>query len=97
MATLEERIYDADQAQLVLDNPAFARALADIKTEITEQWTNSPARDQDGRERLWNLLKLADKLEANLTARLETGKLAKLELKHQQTLAERARTWIGST
>ena len=97
MATLEQRIYDGDQARQVLDNEAFAAAFADIKQELTDQWQSSPARDHEGREKLYQLLKLTDKLEATLRSSLETGKLAKLELKHQQTLADRAKSWIGLT
>lgn len=94
--TVEQRIYDGDQARAVLENEAFAQAFTDLKTEITDQWQNSPARDQSGREALWNLLKLADKLESTLRTSLETGHLAKLELQHQRTQAERSREWTGS-
>lgn len=95
MATLEQRIYDGDRAREVLDNEAFTAAFADIKQELTDQWMKSPVRDQEGREKLYQLLKLADKLESTLKTRLETGKLAKLELKHHQTLAERAKSALG--
>lgn len=95
MATLDERVYEGDQAYLVLENPVFQQALDDIKTELIESWKTAPARDQEGREKLWQLLKLAEKLEANLKTRLETGKLAKREIAHNQTLAERAKALIG--
>lgn len=95
MATLEKRIYDADQARMVLENPAFARAMADIKQELTEQWMQSPARDEGGREKLWLMVKMADKLELALRASLESGQLAKLEMQHQQTLMQRARSVVG--
>lgn len=97
MATLEQRIYDGDQARQVLDNEAFAAAFADIKQELIDQWASSPARDQEGREKLYQLLKLADKLEATLRSSLETGALAKLELQHQQSLLGRAKSAIGLT
>lgn len=92
---IEQRIYNGDRAREVLENEAFAAAFVDIKTEITEQWKQSPARDNEGREKLWQLLKLADKLESTLRSSLETGTLAKLELQHKRTLAERARSAIG--
>jgi preprotein translocase subunit SecA len=91
MAELEKRIYDGDQARLVLENEAFQQALDDTRKEIIDQWQKAPARDVEGREKLWQLLKLTDKLEAHLRSSLETGKLAKLELKHQETLAQRAK------
>lgn len=91
MAMLEQRIYDGDQARLVLENEAFAAAFADLKQEITEQWQQSPARDKEGREALWNLLKLAGKLESHLRLSLEDGKMAKLDLQHQISLTEKAK------
>lgn len=97
MATLDERIYAADQAYQVLENSAFQSAMSDIKTEIMEQWKLSPARDPEGREKLWQLLKLSEKLETNLRTRLETGKLARLELDHQQSLAQKAKALVGLT
>lgn len=97
MATLEERIYNADRAREVLENEAFTAAFADIKQEINDQWAQSPARDHEGREKLYSLLKLTDKLEATLRSALDTGKLAKLELKHQNTLLERAKSAVGLT
>lgn len=95
--SLEQRIYDGDQARLVLENPAFAAAFADIKQELTEQWQKSPARDSEGREKLYQLLRLADKLEMTLTSSLNDGKLAKHQLKEKQTLAQRAKDVIGLT
>lgn len=96
MATADQRVYDGDQAKLVLENEAFQQALGDIETEITEQWKQSPARDPEGREKLWQLLKLAGKLRSNLQTRLETGQLARLELDHEQkTLKQRAKELVG--
>lgn len=96
MTTADQRVYDGDQARLVLDNEAFQQALDDIETEITEQWKQSPARDPEGREKLWQLLKLAGKLRSNLQTRLESGKLARIELDHQQnTLLQKAKEFAG--
>jgi len=95
MATIEQRIYNGDRAREVLENEAFQQAFEDIKTEIIDQWTQSPARDPIGREQLWQLLKLADKLKANLQTSLETGTMAKLDLEHQETLAQKAKRAIG--
>lgn len=95
MSDLDKRIYDADQARLVLENPAFAQAFDDIKTELIQSWQESPARDQAGREHLYQLLRLANKLEATLRSSLESGQLAKAQLQHQQTLMERAKQIVG--
>lgn len=86
---LEQRIYDGDQARLVLENEAFTQAFADIRQEYTTAWMDSPARDVDGREKLYLMLKLTDKLQATLEAAMTDGKLARIELEHQErVLAE---------
>jgi len=95
MATPEQRIYAADRAQEVLGNEAFQQVFADVKQEITDQWTKSPARDQEGREKLWLMLSLLNKLEVTLQATLDSGKLAKLDLEHEKTLMERAKGLVG--
>ena len=92
---ISERIYNADQAKLVLDNEAFKQAFEDIKQELTEQWKTSPARDQAGREKLWLMLKLLEKVEICLKSSLDSGKLAVKELEYQKSIAERAKDWIG--
>ena len=86
---IEQRIYQADRARDVLENEAFIGAMADIKSEITEQWMKSPARDQEGREKLWLMLSLMSKLEATLKTTFDSGKLAKLDLEHKRTMQER--------
>lgn len=89
--TLEQRLYNGDRAREVLENEAFVQALADIEAEIIDQWKQAPARDAEGRERLWTYLMLLQKVKTQLTQTLETGKLARLELEHQRTLKGRVR------
>lgn len=89
MTTIEQRIYNGDRANEVLENEAFQQAFDDIENEVIEQWKNSPARDEAGREKLWTYLMLLKKLKAQITTTLETGKLAKLDLEHKKSLKER--------
>lgn len=91
MAALEQRVYDGDQARLVLENPAFVKAFADIEQEHIEAWRNSPARDPAGRETLWMTVKLLHKLRSTLEAAMTDGKLANIELTHQQDLLTKDR------
>lgn len=86
---LSERLYNGDRAREVLENESYIAAFEAIETEILTQWKQSPARDLEGREKLWQLLSLLQKLQATLQSTLETGKLAKLELEHKRSLAER--------
>jgi hypothetical protein len=83
METLDQRITQGDQARQVLDNPAFAKAFADIEQEHVEAWKNSPARDPDGRETLWMTVKLLHKLRSTLEASMLDGRMANIEREHQ--------------
>lgn len=93
--TIEHRLYMGDRAKEVLENEAFVEAFEAIEKEVIEQWTNSPARDAEGREKLWSYLHLLRKVKAHLTSTLETGKLAKVELQHRQTMLDRVRSGMG--
>lgn len=89
MKTIEQRIYDGNRAKEVLENPAFIAAFDDIEKEVIDQWTTSPARDAEGREKLYAYLHLLRKVKAHLTSSLDTGKMAVLDLEHKKSLAER--------
>lgn len=91
MATLEKRIYDADRAREVLENEAFVQAFADIQQEITDQWKNSPVRDEEGRRELYQLLRMSDKLKITLEGMLTDGKMAKSEREYQERLLAQQR------
>lgn len=91
----EERINQGHKAQEILDNEVFQAAFDGIEREVIEQWTNSPARDVEGREKCWQYLMLLRKVRTHLVTTLETGKLANLELRHKQTLLQQVRTGIG--
>jgi hypothetical protein len=93
--TPEQRVYDGDRAREVLDNEVFQQVFADLATEITEQWKKSPARDEAGRHELWLMQSLLSKLQTMLQTTLDTGKLARLDLEHKRTLAQKARNWAG--
>lgn len=90
---LEQRIYDGDQARLVLENEAFAAAFNDIRQEYTQAWMNSQARDAEGREKLYLMVKLTDKLQLTLESAMTDGKLAKVQMQHEQELLARDRAY----
>ena len=89
MKSLEERLHDGSRAREILENEQFNASFEAIETEILESWKNSPARDEVGRESLYNYLKLAQKFKAQLVSTMETGRLAELELNHKKSLKER--------
>jgi hypothetical protein len=91
--TLEERLYNGDRAREVLENEQFILAFDLIEKDLIESWRNIPASKEhlEKRERLHLSLTLLGKVKATIQSTLETGKLAKLELEHKRSLAERAR------
>lgn len=95
MSSLDQRLFEGDRAREVLENEAFAAAFDATEQEVIEQWTNSPARDAAGRESLWQYLMILRKVKANLTTTMETGKLARIELQHKQSMADKARGWLS--
>jgi hypothetical protein len=97
MSTLEQRLYDGDRAREVLENEVFQAVWADIEKDLIESWRNIPSSDgprnshRDAREKLHLSLTLLGKVKACVQQTMETGKLAKLELEHKRSIAQRAR------
>ncbi|MEY4429233.1 MAG: hypothetical protein RLZZ182_1922 [Pseudomonadota bacterium] len=94
--TLEEQLHAGSRAREVLENEAFIAAFETIEKDVLEQWTNSPARDAEGREKCWTYLMLLRKVKAQLQSTMEGGKLAQVELTHKQSIRERLQArWNG--
>lgn len=91
--TETERIYNGNRAKEVLENEAFIQAFTDIEKELQQRWLDLPSTDETAkaRDRLHLSITLLHKVRAALQTTLETGKLARLDLEHKKTLAERAR------
>jgi methanogenic corrinoid protein MtbC1 len=94
MASIEKRIYDGNRAKEVLDNEVFQQVFADIEQELFQAWTESPARDQEGREKIHQYQQMLKKVKAHLTSTFETGKLAHLDLEHQKTMLQHAKAFL---
>ena len=76
-----DEIERARLAQEVINNQALSAALDAIEAEVIEQWEKCPARDQEGKEALWQLFKTSKKFRSILTGYINTGKLAAENLK----------------
>jgi len=93
--TLEQRLYLASRAKEVTENEAYTDAFESIKTEIQTQWETSPARDTDGRERLWLMQSLLLKLQATLQSTMDSGKLAQVEIDfREKTRLQKLNVWL---
>lgn len=94
--TIEQNMLRGNRAKEVLENEVFQESFAQIEQEIFEKWKTSPARDEEGRQKLWLFQQMLNRVREVLTTTMESGKLASLELEHKRTLAERARDiWQG--
>ena len=86
----------ARQAQELAEHPLFKEALATYRERLMKEWSDSPARDTEGREKLWLMQKTVAVVESHLKQLMETGKLASLQLEQRRSLAQRAKeTLLG--
>ncbi len=86
----EYEIARGERAQQLLNDPLLVEAFETIEKELHDQWQNSPARDAEGREKLFLTLKCLHKMHGHLVNVLESGKMAKA------TLAQRAGQTLSS-
>jgi hypothetical protein len=94
--TPEETIHRGTRAKETLENEEFQRAFDTIEEELTEAWKLSPQRDADGREKLFLALTMLRKVKQALEATMDSGKLALMELRHQNpTMREQSREFLG--
>lgn len=80
-AELLEQQTRGQYAMSLLENELLQEALDAIDREVMEQWIACPARDKEGKEALWQLIKTSRKFRDILTGYIETGKLATAQLK----------------
>ena len=84
---LNQRVYDADLARQILENPVFIAAWNDLENEVIEQWKSS--NSADARESKHRQLMTLQAVKRQVTQTLETGKLARAEIEHKRSLRER--------
>lgn len=84
------------RASELLENPLLLEAIQQMRQEFQAAWINSPARDSEGREKLWHLVKLVDKLESYLRETVTTGRMASVQIEERRTLLQRMKDGINS-
>lgn len=77
--TPEQEKQRSELAKNILENPVFQDAIKQIKQELYGEFLNSPARDSEGREKIYLMGKMFDLLLVHLRSVMETGKLNKLK------------------
>jgi len=68
----------------LMENELLREALDAIDAEVMEQWIDCPARDKEGKEALWQLIKTSRKFRSILTGYIESGKLATEQIKRYE-------------
>ena len=87
--TPEQEQQRGRDAQRLLEDPLLIEAFDTLEQEIMRSWKTAPARDVEGREKLWMMLHLLQKARNHLESVMQSGKLA------EATLAQRARRALG--
>lgn len=80
----------ATQAQDLMDHPLLKEAFETMRTRYLTEWESSPARDSEGREKIWTYLKQLETVKSHLLEVIQTGKMAQVEL-GQRSLLQKAR------
>jgi hypothetical protein len=88
---LEQEISLGIRAAEVLQNETYIQAYESIKQEIMTKWQQSPARDTEGRETLYLMLGLLEKVQATMQATMENGKVASQKLEYKKSLVQRGK------
>ena len=83
--TLPQEDARGAKAREILEEPLVAEAFSKIEAEILSAWEDSPARDIEGREKLYQMLMLTRKVKRHFESVVLTGEMAR------RTLAEYAR------
>ncbi len=60
----------------LLENELLVEAFETARAEYLKAWESTPARDVEGRERLWIMVKLIDRVRGHLRQVLDAGKIA---------------------
>jgi hypothetical protein len=84
MDKVEQIILRGERARQLLEEPLLLEAFDLIEKEYVQQWQTSPARDAEGRESLYLMLKLLQRVRGHLQSTMESGVIEKA------TLAQRA-------
>lgn len=73
---LEDEVRAGQDATYLIEHPIYTGTINKLRSDIEREWRHSPARDADGRERLWVMLKLLERVDQHIKSIAQTGKLA---------------------
>ena len=82
----QDKIRRAARAKAILEDPLVIEALAQLESECLARWRHSPEEDRDGRERLYQSLRLIDKLRQDFTSLVLSGRMSEAQISRQNPL-----------
>jgi len=85
---LHESISRGARAEALLQNDLLQEAFVRLEQDYVEAWRVSPARDTDGRERLWQAVNVVAKVRDHIVKVVNDGKLSQ---RHLDELTRRTR------
>jgi hypothetical protein len=85
---LHESISRGARAEALLQNDLLQEAFVRLEHDYIDAWKISPARDTDGRERLWQAVNIVGKVRDHIVKVVNDGKLSQ---RHLNELAHGAR------
>lgn len=81
---IDRAIRRGQRAKIILDDELVREARAEVRAEITKAWAESPVRDAEGRENLYLMLRMHDRVWQRLESVLDGGKFADAALPPDQ-------------
>jgi hypothetical protein len=70
----------AAQVQALLENEHVEDAFAELEASYIAAWKVTPARDAEGREKLWQAVQIVGKVKSHLQAIAANGRLAERQI-----------------
>lgn len=80
MAEPDAQIRDADEAARLLAHPLLARAFAALERDYLDALLRCPEKDDIGRFRIVEALKIVSAVRRHLSTVVDTGRLARKQL-----------------
>lgn len=84
MTDRETTIRDGQAARAVLDNPAFQRAVDEVRASCVNQFLQSPPEDPAARERAYQFAVTLEALQVRLRAAMDGGDIAAAGLAREE-------------
>ena len=78
--TLHQEDARGAKAREILEEPLVVEAFGKVEAEILSAWEDSPARDVEGREKLYQMLMLTRKVKRHFESVVLTGEMARRTL-----------------